>query len=148
MEEKIRALLEKTINDLGFILYDVEYQKEDEDWILRIMIDTDSGKVSLDDCVMVSETINPILDKEDPIENEYMLEVCSAGAEKPLRNIQEYKKALNEYVYVKTSDEEYMGYLEEVNEDNLVVKINLKGRIKKVVIDIDKIVSARLAIKF
>lgn len=148
MEEKIRALLEKTINDLGFILYDVEYQKEDEDWILRIMIDTDSGKVSLDDCVTVSETINPILDKEDPIENEYMLEVCSAGAEKPLRNIQEYKKALNEYVYVKTSDEEYMGYLEEVNEDNLVVKINLKGRIKKVVIDIDKIVSARLAIKF
>lgn len=148
MEEKIRVLLEKTINDLGFILYDVEYQKEDDDWILRIMIDTDSGKVSLDDCVTVSEAINPILDKEDPIENEYMLEVCSAGAEKPLRNIQEYKKALNEYVYVKTNDEEYMGYLEEVNEDNLVVKINLKGRIKNVVIDIDKIESARLAIKF
>ncbi len=148
MEEKIRALLEKTINDLGFILYDVEYQKEDENWILRIMIDTDNGKISLDDCVMVSEAINPILDKEDPIENEYMLEVCSAGAEKPLRNIQEYKKALNEYVYVKIGNEEYTGYLEEVNENNLVVKINLKGRIKKVVIDIDKIESARLAIKF
>lgn len=148
MKKKITALLEKTINDLGFILYEVEYQKEDEDWILRIMIDNDNGKISLDDCVAVSEAINPILDKEDPIDNEYMLEVCSAGAEKPLRNKDEYKKALNEYVYIKTATDEYTGYLEEVTDNELVVKINLKGRMKNITIEFKDIESARLAIKF
>ena len=76
MEEKIRNLLENVITNEGFILDKVEYEKVGSIYYLRIIIDKDSI-VTLDDCVLVTNIINPILDKEDPIEENYMLEVCS-----------------------------------------------------------------------
>ena len=76
MEEKIRKLLENVIINEGFILDKVEYEKIGSVYYLRIIIDKDSI-VTLDDCVLVTNVINPILDKEDPIEENYMLEVCS-----------------------------------------------------------------------
>lgn len=76
MEEKIRKLLENVITNEGFILDKVEYEKVGSIYYLRIIIDKDSI-VTLDDCVLVTNIINPILDKEDPIEENYMLEVCS-----------------------------------------------------------------------
>ena len=76
MEEKIRKLLENVITNEGFILDKVEYEKIGSIYYLRIIIDKDSI-VTLDDCVLVTNIINPILDKEDPIEENYMLEVCS-----------------------------------------------------------------------
>ena len=39
-------------------------------------IDKD-GFISIDDCVKVSNLINPILDEADLIEGNYMLDVCS-----------------------------------------------------------------------
>lgn len=76
MEEKIRKLLENVITNEGFILDKVEYEKVGSIYYLRIIIDKDSI-VTLDDCVLVTNIINPILDKENPIEENYMLEVSS-----------------------------------------------------------------------
>lgn len=76
MEEKIRNLIEKVIVDNGYILSDVKLEKESSTLFLRIFIDKEN-LVSVEDCVRVSELINPILDKEDPIEESYVLDVSS-----------------------------------------------------------------------
>lgn len=76
MEEKIKALLEKPINDAGYILDEVFYGKEDNVNTLRLVIDK-SGYINVGDCVKVNEIVNPILDNADPISESYVLDVCS-----------------------------------------------------------------------
>ncbi len=76
MESKIRELLEEEINEAGYILDEVFYGKEDGVNTLRLVIDK-HGYVNIGDCVKVNDIVNPILDKEDPISESYVLDVCS-----------------------------------------------------------------------
>ena len=74
--EEIRKLFEDIIKENGYILDEVLYVKEDGMNFLRVVIDKE-GFIDVDDCVKVSKLINPILDEEDPIEENYILDVCS-----------------------------------------------------------------------
>ena len=74
--EEIRKLFEDVIEENGYILDEVLYVKEDGMNFLRVVIDKE-GIIDVDDCVKVSKLINPILDEEDPIEENYILDVCS-----------------------------------------------------------------------
>ena len=74
--EKVKKLLKDVIEEYNYILDDVEYIIEGKVAFLRIYIDKD-GFISIDDCVKVSNLINPILDEADLIEGNYMLDVCS-----------------------------------------------------------------------
>ncbi len=76
MEEKIKSLLEPIIKENGYILDSVVFEKEGSTNFLRIVIDK-QGFINVDDCVTVCNLINPILDEYDPIEENYMLDVCS-----------------------------------------------------------------------
>jgi ribosome maturation factor RimP len=76
MEEKIKSLIKDVIEENNYILDDVEYVKEESVYFLRVIIDK-VGIMDVEDCVTVSNLINPILDKEDPIEENYILDVCS-----------------------------------------------------------------------
>src|SRR5699024_107869 len=59
-----------------------------------------SGGVDLDDCTRVSEKASEQLDKYDPIQAAYFLEVSSPGAEKPLKTIDDFQRHIGENVYV------------------------------------------------
>ncbi len=76
MEEKIKDLIISVIEENNYILDSVEYVKEGSNMFLRIIIDK-QGIINIDDCVKVTNLINPILDQEDPIDENYILEVCS-----------------------------------------------------------------------
>lgn len=78
IEEKITSLLKNSIEENGYILYKVEYVKENGAMFLRLYIDKE-GIMDIEDCVTVSNLVNPILDSEDPIEESYILDVCSKG---------------------------------------------------------------------
>ena len=80
IEEKIRNLLEDTIKENNYSLYKVEYVKENNMMFLRLYIDKD-GIMDIDDCVTVSNLVNPILDEADPIDESYILDVCSKGVD-------------------------------------------------------------------
>lgn len=76
IEKVIRDLIEDEITKCGYILDEVQYVKEGGVQFLRIIIDKE-GYINVDDCLAVVHAINPILDKEDPISEQYMLDVCS-----------------------------------------------------------------------
>lgn len=78
IEEKIRNLLEGVISDNNYTLYKVEYVKENNMMFLRLFIDKE-GIMDIEDCVTVSNLVNPILDEADPIDESYILDVCSKG---------------------------------------------------------------------
>ena len=78
LTDRIFELTESKVRELGYELYDVEYQKEYDNWVLTLYIDSKDG-ISLDDCEIVSNAVDPILDEADPIEQAYYLSVSSVG---------------------------------------------------------------------
>ena len=76
IEEKVTNLIKEEIEKQGIILDQVLYVKEGSQYFLRVIIDK-NGFIDLDDCVNISNIVNPILDKNDIIENNYILDVCS-----------------------------------------------------------------------
>ena len=76
IEEKVRNLIEEKVGELGVNIDSIVYEKENGNYFLRIVIDSDEG-IDLDKCVEVTRLINPLLDEADLIEVNYILDVCS-----------------------------------------------------------------------
>ena len=76
VEDVVTNLIKDVIEENNYILDSVEYVFEDGNNFLRVVIDK-NGIIDIDDCVVVSKLINPILDDNDPISDNYILDVCS-----------------------------------------------------------------------
>ena len=74
--KKVKELIEETINKNGYILDEVLYVKEEGNYFLRVVIDK-NGIIDVEDCVVVTRLIDPMLDTIDYIKDSYILDVCS-----------------------------------------------------------------------
>ena len=77
-----------------------------------------------------------------------MLEVSSVGLEKEIRTEEELLESIDEYVFVEYEDKEHYGYLVGYENNELSLKINLKGRMKVIKINKADVKFIRHAIKF
>ena len=77
-------LVDPIAEELGYVIWDVEFVREGSTWYLRITIDSDEG-ISIDDCEKLHRAIDAPLDEADPIEQAYTLEVSSPGIERVLK---------------------------------------------------------------
>lgn len=76
IEEKVRNLIEKDVNNLGINIDSIEYVKEGSNYFLRITIDG-NDVIDIDKCVEVTDVINPLLDEADLIEESYILDIST-----------------------------------------------------------------------
>ena len=74
IEEKIKKIIVEPVNSLGIKISDIKYEKENGVNYLRIFIDKEPF-INIDDCVNVTNLINPILDEYDFIDEQYMLDI-------------------------------------------------------------------------
>lgn len=151
IENEVLAVIEKPINDLGYINVSCSFVREKGSSYLRVLIDKDDV-VSLDDIVSVTDLISPLLDKADLIKGEYILDVSSYGAEKKI-DVEKLEKYVNKYINIHLTNpykgENYLeGTLEEVNSESIVLSWKEKTRLVKADIKRSDIDKARLAIKF
>ncbi len=96
----VQALVQGAISELGFELIDVEFQKEQTDWVLTLFIDSPGG-VLIDDCERVSRAVEPILDEADPITQSYFLSVSSPGLDRPLKKDRDFERNMGKDIVVK-----------------------------------------------
>ncbi|MGO4851909.1 ribosome maturation factor RimP [Phaeovulum sp. W22_SRMD_FR3] len=57
---------------------------------LQIMADRPEGGINVDDCAKISTAVSAVLDVEDPIEDNYHLEVSSPGIDRPLTRLKDF----------------------------------------------------------
>lgn len=160
--DKVRTLAESEAKKIGLNIESVEWVFENEVYILRIIADKGDG-LDIDDATTLNEALSELLDKEDFIKEEYMLEVSSPGIERELQDDSDIKNNIGEYVHIDFKNEfgitkdsfinEIEGYIDSVQEEDekislLVLKINIKGRVKKIEIEKENIKFIRKAIKF
>ncbi len=144
--EKVKEILIPYLEKKELTLYDIKWTSEYGYKVLQVFIDSKDG-INTDMLAVVNEYLSEELDKIDDSNQEYMLEVSSPGAEKALRNKDEILESIGKYIFVRTNDVSYEGYLESFDNDILVVKINVKGRIKNVNVNYIDIKEIRLAVK-
>lgn len=100
IQQTVTELVSPVVENLNYELVDVEYVKEGANWYLRVYIDKPGG-ISIDDCQAVSEQVSELLDKNDPIDQSYYLEVSSPGLDRPLKTEKDFTKYKGELVEVK-----------------------------------------------
>ena len=149
LREWITAIVEQN----GMLVYDISWQPMGNMKSLQVSIMKGDGTMDLDSCVMISEQLSAMLDEKDLIKHEYYLEVCSPGAERELRNFEEVKAAVGEYVYVKLKNVmakgiyEVLGTLEKCEEGMLSMTYMDKASKRKIDIAYDNVALIRLAVK-
>ena len=127
IENRVQDLVENTIIELGYELYDVQYVKEGKDYYLRIYIDSKKG-IDLEDCEKVSNEVSTILDKNDFIKEQYFLEISSPGIERILRKDKHLKDNIGEEVEVslfKPIDKQksIVGVLKDFDADTIEIEV-------------------------
>lgn len=149
IKESILPLLESQ----SVRLYDITWTREGKHKILQIAIEREDGTVDIDLCADVAEAISEKLDELNLIEFEYMLEVCSPGAERKLRNVQEVIDAQGKYIYAKFTKtvgklNEVTGTLLSVENECMCIEYMDKTFRRQVSVNIDDCSLIRLAVKF
>jgi len=126
-EAKTEELVLPLVEANHFELVDVEYVKEAGTWYLRIYIDKEGG-ININDCELVSRAFSDILDKEDYIEDAYILEVSSPGLGRPLKKEKDFQRNLGEEVEVRTykpinKQKEFIGLLDAWDKETVTLQL-------------------------
>ncbi len=143
--ENVKKILLPYLEEKKYKLYEMQFVNEFGEKILRIVIDKIDGGITSDELAEVNEYLSERID-DNISEEPYMLEVSSRGAEREFE-FDELDKMIDKYVMIKT-DKENFGYIREINDDEIILEMNIKGAIRKRSIKKNEIVKMRLSVKF
>ncbi len=97
----VHELLEEPVLALGYVIWDVTYEKIGSEPNLTVTIDNNEG-ITIEDCEKVHRAIDPLLDEADLIEDAYRLNVSSPGIERELRTDFHITSCVGDTVEIKT----------------------------------------------
>ena len=148
-EQKTEKLLMPIMEANGFELVDVEYVKEAGNWYLRAYIDKPGG-ITVDDCEVVNRELGDLLDRDDFIDDSYILEVSSPGLGRPLKKERDFIRSKGEEVEIRTyrmvdRQKEFRGVLKAWDKDTVTIETE-DGQ--EQIFDRDNIALIRLAFDF
>ncbi|MEV7727645.1 ribosome maturation factor RimP [Streptomyces sp. NPDC101733] len=128
--DRLRVLLEPLAAGKGLDLEEIELSKAGKRRMLRIVVDSDEG-VELDVCAELSREVSDLLDASDVMgEDEYVLEVGSPGADRPLTEHRHYVRAIGRLVKFQLTDAgELIARVLDVDDEGLDLEVpGVKGR--------------------
>jgi len=151
-KDTVRELLEKGLEEKpNLFLIDFTISSDNT---IKVIIDGDNG-VAVEDCMFISRAIEHNLDRE---EQDFSLEVASAGATSPLTHARQYQKSIGRTLEVKTVSENIEGKLVEATESEITLQWKAreakpvgKGKVtvqKQANVAYENIVEAKVMIKF
>lgn len=115
-KNKVKALLEQGLSEHpSLFLIDFTLSS---DFKISVTIDGDNG-VSLQDCIDVSRAIEHNLDRE---EQDFSLEVASAGAASPLQQPRQYKKNIGRKLEVTTENNKIEALLTGATDTSITLE--------------------------
>lgn len=148
----VEEMLDGFLNDEGYELYDCQFVKEGRDWFLRVYVDKTEKEayIGTEDCERVSRFLSEKLDEEDPIEQNYYLEVSSPGMDRPLLKKEHYERYVGSQIEIKLYKgrdgvKRIDGVLESIHGDTIVVADHDD---KKWELELSEIAKANLAVIF
>jgi ribosome maturation factor RimP len=128
--DRLRELLEPLVAAKDLDLEEIEISKAGRRRVLRIVVDSEEG-VELDACAEISRLVSDKLDESDAMgDDEYVLEVSSPGADRPLSEHRHYVRATGRLAKLTLNDgAELIARILVVDENGLDLEVpGVKGR--------------------
>lgn len=152
IKETVEEILTPYLAERELELWNVEFVKEVKDWFLRVYIDKSSHKegeyVSIQECEDVSRYLSEALDKEDPIEQNYYLEVSSPGLDRELITEDHYRRYFGSVVEMKLykaidGKKEISAVLDDMDDDKYYLTVDDGSKIE---VEKSQVAKTRLAV--
>tara|TARA_R100001369_G_scaffold14127_1_gene28682 strand:+ start:69 stop:647 length:579 start_codon:yes stop_codon:yes gene_type:complete len=127
MDRRLAEIITPVIEDMGFELVRVRLMSG-KNAILQIMADKPEGGIEVDDLAQISTAVGAVLDVEDPIVEEYALEVSSPGIDRPLTRLKDFAMFEGYEAKLETDDlidgrRRFKGELAGVEDDEVLINI-------------------------
>ncbi|MCF1708145.1 ribosome maturation factor RimP [Tabrizicola sp. J26] len=127
IDRRLAEIVTPTIEDLGFELVRIRLMGG-KTRTLQIMADRPEGGIEVEDCAKISTAVSAILDVEDPIEDNYILEVSSPGIDRPLTRLKDFDMWRDYEARVETSElidgrRRFKGFLRGTEGDEILIEI-------------------------
>ncbi len=126
--DELEKLLEPSIESLGYELSDLEVRLSGKSGVIRLFIDRPEG-IGIEDCEKVSSAVGALLDVENPIPDQYDLEVSSPGWNRKLRKVEHFQRFAGKTVKVEmrfpiAGRKRFRGTLLSSDDANIVVDVD------------------------
>ena len=109
----------------GCFIVDISVSKDND---IVLTIESENGKIELDDCVSLSRYFETRFDREV---EDYSLTVSSAGLDQPFKVFKQYEKALGSKVEVSLKGGKKMvAVLEAADEESITLKYSVKEAVE------------------
>lgn len=148
---QLKKPLEEKLHQMGFTLFSLTNVKEEGQNVLKIVVDRPQP-IDLNTIVSLTQNLDQFLDDIITDSSPYVLDISSAGAEKPL-TVENLGLYLHQFLHLHLhhpidGDNIFEGYLEKADEESIEISIKIKTRTKIIHIEKSNIAKVRLAIKF
>ena len=90
IDRRLADIITPVIDGLGFELVRVRLMGG-KTRVLQIMAERPDGGIGVDECGDISTAVSAVLDVEDPVEDNYVLEVSSPGIDRPLTRLKDFE---------------------------------------------------------
>ena len=127
IDQRLAQIITPVIEDLGYELVRVRLMTG-KNAILQVMADRPEGGIEVDDCAKISNEVGAILDVEDPITEEYALEVSSPGIDRPLTRMKDFENFEGYEAKIETTElvdgrRRFKGELAGVDGDEVLINV-------------------------
>ena len=148
IEKKVLEIADGIAPECGCAVIGAEYKKEGKERYLRIYIDKPGG-IGIDECEAFSRRFDEVFDKLNLIEEAYILEISSPGADRVLKTEREFTYYIGRKVEVKLykaidGKKEFCGRL--CGYDGTNAEIDLDG--ERIAVPVKDAVYIRLYFEF
>ena len=127
MDKKLAELLSPILEDLGFEMVRVRLSNGNPS-TLQIMADRLDGQIGVDELAEINSSVGTILDVEDPIPENYTLEISSPGIDRPLTRKKDFDSFQGFEAKIETTElidgrRRFRGVLAGVNNDEVLINL-------------------------
>ena len=127
MDKKLAELLNPILEDLGFEMVRVRLSNGNPS-TLQIMADRLDGQIGVDELAEINTSVGTILDVEDPIPENYTLEISSPGIDRPLTRKKDFDSFQGFEAKIETTElidgrRRFRGVLAGVNNDEILINL-------------------------
>lgn len=150
MDRRLAEIITPVIEDMGFELVRVRLMGGKTE-TLQIMAERPDGGIEVDDCAKISTAVSAVLDVEDPISDQYMLEVSSPGIDRPLTRLKDFETYEGYEAKLETTElidgqRRFKGILAGVEGDEVLINIDQHGEEVTVGLNFDWLSDAKLVL--
>ena len=148
MDRRLADIITPVIEGLGFELVRVRLMGG-ATRILQIMADRPEGGINVDECGDISTAVSAVLDVEDPIEENYVLEVSSPGIDRPLTRLKDFEMWKGWEARLETTElidgrRRFKGGLMGVEGNDVLIEIEEGGQDVTIGLDFEWLSDAKL----